>query len=320
MALLLAMISIGCTEQALHRNTAVDVFSQELAQAVDVLFVVDDSVSMKQEQELLAEGFFRFIERIDGEELSVQLGVVTTDMDRMNPEAGLLIGEPPILTPEDPDYVAAFMERVQVGTEGSDKEQGLEAAQVALEHPENEGFVRDGAALAIVFISDENDCSNDDTLLDESDGSLCYEYDEALSPVTDFIRSYQGMKGKDSRVVVSGIIGPRVSEGCEDSWPGLRYQTVIEALDGVNGSICESNYEELLDDMGSRIAGPIRVFQLTYAAIEETIEVSVDGELIAADPDQGWTYDEALWMVRFDGEYFPPPASQITISYTIAGG
>lgn len=320
MSLLLPMVILaGCTEHELHRNTYEDVFAQELAQAVDVLFVVDNSVSMKQEQELVAEGFFRFVEQIDNEDLSVQLGVVTTDMDRLNPEAGLLIGDPPILTPDHPDYVPAFMERVQVGTEGSNKEQGLEAALVALEHPENEGFVRDGAALAIVFVSDENDCSNYDMLEDDADGALCYEYDKALAPVTDFVRGYQGMKGKDSRVVVSGITGPEVSEGCEDSWPGHRYQTVIDTLDGVNGNICRTNYEDLMDDMGARIAGPIRVFQLTYAAIEESIEVSVDNEVIAPDPDVGWTYDEEFWMVRFDGDYYPPPASQITINYVIAG-
>ena len=29
---------------------------------------------------------------------------------------------------------------------------------------------------------------------------------------------------------------------------------------------------------------------------------------------------EERWMLRFDGEYVPPPASVITVNYTIAGG
>jgi len=320
MTLWLSLMLSGCSEHELHRNTHEDVFIQEQDDAVDILFVVDDSISMRQEQELLALGFFRFVERLQEEEMDFHLGVVSTDMDDKNPDAGRLLGIPAVLTEADDDFTQRFMDRVQVGTEGSDKEQGLEAGVVAVEHPENEGFLRDEATLAVIFVSDENDCSNDGTLLDDSDGSRCYDYREALVSSQDYIRRYQGLKGLDGRVVASGIIGPPASEGCEDSWPGQRYETVIGKLDGVEGNICEADYEQILTDMGDRIAGPIRVFQLTYAAVEDTIELRVDNTLIEPDPTSGWVYDEVFWMIRFEGEYVPAPSSRLTINYTIAGG
>jgi hypothetical protein len=311
------ILAAGCSDHELHRNTYQDVFLQEMAEAVDILFVIDNSVSMSQEQELVADGMARFVERVGDEELNFRLGVVTTDTDEDNPDRGRLVGEPAWLTHED-DYLPLMMSRVQVGIDGSDKEQGLEAAWLALDEEINPGFVREEAALAIVFVSDENDCSNDQTLLDESDGRLCYEYDNALASVADYITRYQETK-VEGRVVVSGIVGPEVSQGCDDSWPGHRYSTAIEKLDGVEGNICETDYDDLMEDMGARIAGPVRVFQLSYAAIEETIVVEVDGEEIPADMDQGWNYDADYWMVRFDGEYIPPPSTRIEISYVIGG-
>lgn len=310
----------GCTEHELHRNEQEDEFFQERDDSVDILFVVDDSVSMRQEQELLAQGFFRFAERLQEEDLSFHLGVVTTDMDDANPDAGRLIGVPKVLTDEDEGFLESFMERVQVGTEGSDKEQGIEAGVRAMQHPENEGFLREEATLAVIYVSDENDCSNDGAFLDESDGKLCYEYPEALTSVLEDVRRYQGIKGPDGRLVVSGIVGPEPEAGCDNSWRGKRYETVIRKLDGINGNICDANYEQILEEMSERIVGPSRVFQLTYAAVEETLVVTVDGEVIEPDETSGWTYDNELWMLRFDGVYVPPPLSHIVVDYTIAGG
>jgi len=320
MTLWLSLMISGCSEHELHRNVHEDVFTQERDDAVDILFVVDDSISMRQEQELVAFGFFRFVERLEEEDLSFHLGVVSTDMDDTNPDAGLLLGDPAVLTAADEDFVPAFMERVQVGTEGSDKEQGLEAGYVAAQHPGNEGFLREEATLAVIFVSDENDCSNDDTLPDAADGRRCYDNQESLTSAYDYTRRYQGVKGVDGRVVASGIIGPPASDGCEDSWPGQRYDTVIRKLDGITGNICEADYEQILTEMGERIAGPIRVFQLTYAAVEDTIELRVDNDLIEPDPLTGWVYDEAFWMIRFEGDYVPPPESRISVEFTIAGG
>ena len=310
----------ACNEQSFHRSTQEDVFRQERWDAIDILFVIDDSVSMQQEQELVAQGFYRFIEAVDDEELDFHLGVTTTNMDDGNPERGALLGEPPWLTPQD-DYLPAFMERVQgIGTGGSDKEQGLAAAWHAMQVQENQGFVRQGAALALLFVSDENDCSNEGGISDAAHGAVCYDEDAPLTPANQFIRGFQDLKGAEGRVVVSAIIGPEVDEGCEDAWPGHRYETVAETLDGVTGSICRSDYEDLLGSIGERIVGPIRVFQLTYIPVLESLTVEVDGELIEQDPVDGWTYDEEYWMLRFDGVYVPPPASVLTVNYTVAGG
>ena len=59
----------------------------------------------------------------------------------------------------------AFQYLAKVGSNGCGFEQQLEAVTKALdenETPENRGFVRDGSLLAVIFITDEDDCSAQD--------------------------------------------------------------------------------------------------------------------------------------------------------------
>ena len=314
---------VGCKDDhEIHRNTTEELFYQELAAEADILFVIDDSHSMADEQLLVADGFQGFIGALIEEDLDWRVAVTTTNMDKSNEAKGHFVGDTPWLEPSDDGYIAEFVERVQVGIEGSDKEQGLKAARHALTDAKalevNGDFHRETAALALIFVSDENDCSNDATLQDDADGGLCYEYDDALIPVKEIINDLRGVVGLEGRMVASGIVGPMAKDGCDGSWPGHRYMTVAEKLDGLVGDICQSDYTDVMEDLGSRIAGPIYVFQLGNAALDGSIVVTVDEEYeVPEDDDDGFTYDSEYWQVRFDGDYVPPPGSEIRISYTI---
>src|SRR5207248_7519381 len=58
---------------------------------------------------------------------------------------------------------ADFKANVRVGVDGSGKEQPFQAARLALSDrllDTNAGFLRDGARLAIIFLTDEDDCSD----------------------------------------------------------------------------------------------------------------------------------------------------------------
>ena len=158
-------------------------------------------------------------------------------MDASNSTAGHLVGDPPWLTPDDP-FVSSFNERVAVGTSGSDKERGLQAAFEAVAGQPargvNDGFLRDEATLALIFVSDENDCSDDNALADDADGSLCYEYTEALVPVTAYVNGFIAIKQNDDddvgtaeddasatpRVIASGIVGPTPPRPARTPGPG----------------------------------------------------------------------------------------------------
>ncbi len=166
----------------------------------DVLFVVDDSSSMAEEQDRLREAFGAFAAEVAGVG-RVRVAVTTTDLSDGGPTRGLVVNTfsetPPnpfigvdrsACAPADvgtacfrgPDaakrvldtdlhstaeMIAAFDANADVGTCGSGDERGLAAAVAALQAAAdgtcNAGFPRPGARLVIVFVSDEEDGSRD---------------------------------------------------------------------------------------------------------------------------------------------------------------
>ena len=160
---------------------------------IDILFLIDDSGSMKEEQDSLKANFSKFmgvLETLDGGMPSVHIGVATSDLgssgndgtvaavpgtgcighgdDGVMRTASMINGQ--FISDTDDgnggrsrNYSGtledAFAAIADVGTAGCGIEQHLGAVQRALENPANAGFLRDGASLAVVVIGDEDDCS-----------------------------------------------------------------------------------------------------------------------------------------------------------------
>jgi hypothetical protein len=87
-----------------------------------------------------------------------------------------------------------FRANVQVGTRGSGKEQPLAAMRLALEKTRagdvNDGFRRPGARLAVVLITDEDDCSETAAPFDVVDNAGCHTAafkTTRLDPLADFV-------------------------------------------------------------------------------------------------------------------------------------
>jgi hypothetical protein len=165
----------------------------------DILFVVDNSGSMADEQQNLADNFDKFINEIAGAG-DYHIGIVTTDqMSAGGEQQGLqsfVFGAsfPNILTDfnrtncatvqpaidhgcfrgaqesriidsnvlDRTGQIAAFKANVLVGSCGSGNEQGLRGMISALQQRGgcNTGFLRDNANLVIIIVSDEEDADN----------------------------------------------------------------------------------------------------------------------------------------------------------------
>lgn len=310
------------SDRDLFAQQQLDTFRQAPNNEVDILWVVDDSSSMQEEQEVLREGFGNFSEQIESSGADIHIGVISTSFEYTDPRRGVLIGEPPYLTLED-DYVRLFEERVTVGTAGSDKEKGMEAALYAL-HPvmnvdggPNAGFVRPDAQLLVVFVSDEEDCS-DFGALEGQDGTACYTAFDALPGVNGFVEAFRDLKDDADLVSVGAIIGTPQST-CADQTEGTRYLQLVRLMGGLAGDICDSDWGNVLTAFGVNASGIRSRFQLSEAAKPETIEVKIEGKKVPATGPSGWTYDDQTWFLEFVGEP-PPRGSTITVEYEIQPG
>jgi hypothetical protein len=160
----------------------------------DILFVVDDSNSMSEEQEGVARELPTFVEVLQsgaGVQQNLRVGLVNTSVYsaffgtqllltkyprggwlRQFPAAdGGVGGGERWLTDPDPEIVARLSAAIRaLGINGSFQETPFEAARIALTQTgfwttladggsPNAGFLRDGGRLLVVAVSDEDDCS-----------------------------------------------------------------------------------------------------------------------------------------------------------------
>lgn len=179
-------------------------------QQTDILFVIDNSGSMREEQAGVAAELPAFVSALQqgaGVENDFQVGVITTsvyqysilppptytDLRTFPDQAGKLRpatlpdgGTARLLAGTDPNLVPVFATLVQQGTTGSGQETPFEAVRLATSPPvvnaENAGLLRKGARLVVVAVSDEDDCSEEVTFA--PDGGLVAPPQVAVSPST----------------------------------------------------------------------------------------------------------------------------------------
>ncbi len=331
-----ALFAGACTDLQLDTLKWQDDFDQSPSLKVDVLFVVDNSLSMQgpgQEQERVIQAFDDFLVNLQQNQADFHIGVTTMDMDTVAEHGGTsgrlkeVYGVRYITSDMAPEtYRDIFEEMILSLGDGPAKEKGLWAAKTAL-YPArdggeadgwNAGFLRKDAKLAVIFVSDEDDCSDEGNPLD-GDQIACYTRANELRPVFEYVGDFQAIKTRDEDVVVSAIVGPEgMSNDTEcgaNSAAGKRYIAVSEEMGGVIGSICESDFSDILFQMGLSAAGMRTHFPLSRPARAESIQVFVNGEEILQG--EGWVFDEETNAVDFYGEAIPPRDTHITITYYI---
>jgi hypothetical protein len=304
----------------------VDSFVQESGAKVDVLFVVDNSGSMMEEQQSLGANFAAFMSAATASGVDYHIGVTTTGLDASSGgwsqcpggaeggESGRLFpvnnSAPRIITPQTPNAAGVFANNTRVGV-CHWNEQGLEAAYRALSDPllhnlddprspqandGNGGFLREEARLAIIFVTDEEDFSS--------------------QPVPFYEQYFKTLKNNDpGKLSVSAIAGPMDLASCSTaSSSGTRYIQLANATGGVVESICTPNWAESLKKLSDTTFGPKRVFPLSDVPADTTqIVVRVNG----ADVTTGWHYDASTNSIVFDLGAAPSPGSHVEVTYPL---
>ena len=311
--------------EGVSNSSQVDEFVQTSGQTVDVLFIIDNSGSMSEEQENLSDNFANFINGAQMFQNDYQIGVVTTDMDDAS-DSGRLQGNPRIMT-RSGNVASQFARAADVGTGGSGTEKGLAAAQSALSDPlifdtglactsdndcvmpdtcvegfcggSNRGFLREEAALELVFVSDEDDFS-----------------DANLNFYVDFFKNIKGFRN-EGRFHANAIVGSANGRASSCSGAGgeanagSRYVEVANRTNGRVFSICETDFGRPLQEIGNQAFGlPVQFF-LSRPAERNSIRVSVNGSMRGS----GWSYDAASNSVIFEESQVPQPGQRVRVEY-----
>jgi hypothetical protein len=296
---LVAVTVLGaCSDYDYSQIYVTDLFDQESEPPPsDVLFVIDDSSSMSEEQAVLQANAVVFADALVASGAPFHVGVITTDVS--TDAAGVLRGA--MLTPDTPDLAGTAAAAFAVGIGGSRDERGLQAAALALDG-RNPDFHRDDAVVQIVVLSDEDD---------HSDG-----------PVGDWLHSYHALAGGEGYALhaIVGDLPSGCASGTSAADPGARYLDAAAQTGGFVDSICADDYEAILGHVGLSVAGLLDTFVLSNFPDPDSIAVWVDSDVVAMDPANGWVYDPGGNAIVFTGTAVPTAGAAITVTYAPLAG
>jgi hypothetical protein len=268
----------------------VDLFQQPLQPKADILFVVDNSISMTQEQANLTANFQAFIDAILLADADYQVAVITTDDPALRG---------PLITPATSNPISEFTSQAAVGTSGDAHERPMEMAYDATQTTGDAGpgsaFLRDDAILAIIVVTDEAD-----------------EY-STLTP-SDYVDYWLSLKGDDPDLVRFHAIGGDVPvPACVSA---AHASVPLDETAALTGGVFLSVCGDWGTSLTAVAAGSVQLdtsFELSDEPLISTVEVTVDGLPVTS----GWTYDAVTRSVVFDTTSVPPAGAMIDIAYEL---
>jgi hypothetical protein len=318
-------------------------FTQQGPGKVDILWVVDNSGSMAEEQAYLGQNFQAFINQLSTFNADFQIAVTNTDVcDDTIPSdlslrkcpasyggsaathlRGSFVGDSgrKVLKRGESDLLTRFASYTALGTNGSGFEHGLNAAQMAVQKVvagQNESLLRSDAFLAVIVVSDEEDDGIGLGMTDAysgynffTKGLTTYRYTD-----DDLISYLSGVKGA-GKFGVSTITGTRLANGSMCSAPhsqpleeGTQYLSAARKTGGISQSICDTNWNNSLAQMGLDLGAQISQVVFEKEPLADSIVVKVNGVVSTA-----WEYLPATRALRFNAGSLPPPGAQVRIDY-----
>ncbi|MCX7944641.1 MAG: choice-of-anchor D domain-containing protein [Deltaproteobacteria bacterium] len=346
-------IEVPLRGEATPDKHVTDTFKQSDKPIVDVLWCIDNSGSMGNEQSMVAGNFPKFSSYATAKDpvtneykIDFNIGVITSeinDPERINGVMnypGVLYaksGYPKIIAnyppppPRDPafepvttDFNKAFAANATVGTCCSDESEAcLEAMKMALSDPiisdpqGNKGFLRNTntkfSKLALIVLTDEED---------QSPASVDY--------YVDFFKQIKGVRNTDllSASIICGldrhgtIQNPPNAVACGDQQnstgadAGKRYLDFWKKIgNGRAYSLCDTTWGDKLNELGIDIWTAQVEYYLSRPADPNTIQVTVNGNPVSRDPVNGYQYDPDHNSIYFGSNAVPPKGATIVVKY-----
>ncbi|MGZ3788759.1 MAG: vWA domain-containing protein [Bacteriovorax sp.] len=282
-------IAVNLTERS-------EIFTQDSTRNgdVDILWVIDDSGSMADNQDALARNFNQFITQFLDRKIDFKMAITTTD--GTSTRNGKMVGDSSMLTRASATgnrtaFTNNFTKWVKVGTSGSGIEQGLKCASSFLDRYSS-SFLREDAYLAIVFLSDEDDQSE--------------------KKVSEYLARFQAAKKNKGMVKTYSIVTEKLPANARWESVGKRYIEVSKATGGTDDDITD-DFAGTLKDLGGSILNLIDRFALAESPYDNNITVLVNNVQV----NSGWSFDAATHSLKFNAGSVPAEGAKIEVRYKV---
>lgn len=262
---------------------------------LDIVWIIDNSGSMSDEQEALGDNFSAFIEDFITKDVDFKMAITTTDTSSSSKKGQMVYGSDTKLTSakakaNENQFMRDFKSLVKVGTSGSGYEKGLEASEGFMQKYAA-SWVRKDAYLAVVVLSDEEDQSS-----------------KSVKTYTDYLKSFKSEAGLVKMYSIVDVGMSNVgSNGVTTGYK--RYADASNNTAGIVADIRDDFYKSL-DDMGESIIKLLDSFALANAPVAGSLKVYVNGVL-----ETNYTYDSATHSIKFNDGHLPPVGADIKVTY-----
>lgn len=314
----LALMGCGGSASSFHLPTEDASFSGEVFynNKVDILFVVDNSKSMLQYQQRLSKQIDILTTTLNSLKMDYRVAVTTSTMASNTatyPMTRKLIGSPCYLTKENINLLAS---RLVPGESGSDLERSLDAMAYVTSKSYlssiGSDFMRDGALFSVIFISDEQDQSN-----------------EFGNPNTNDFINYLNQRKPNfengARAWLANYIGNLTSKSCDqlgiDPGVGTQFIKLVDESKGVKSSICNLDLSATVSNIKARIVDQITAYRFKEVPNKSTIKVTIGGTAVHEDASNGWTLETEVvagktnYLLRFHGTAIPAADQDVNVQY-----
>jgi len=317
----------GLAESSATTEIECEHYIVETMPVADIIWVVDDSGSMSDDQARVASAGSTFLTLADNSGLDWRMCVV--DMTKENPGDCCTNTDQTNDTWLGPSEQDHFLNCIQDPAGSNDADQGSENGLHQMEDAvtqhlprdsTNPKKIRDEAKLVVIFVTDEapQELKNDSSCpIDDFDSSgWNSSCDSDIQPYEQLLQTNDG--------AVHGILVPGSTPGCSDQgqW-GRGYEDMITAMGGQVGSICQNDLTATLTIIIGDIVGSASPVVLQHTPISVSIAVSkemkdANGSHYEALPRSragGFDYRSSSNSIVFIGQDFKDPPYEVVVSY-----
>ena|GEM_PF-6653429 len=261
-------------------------FTQNEDTHAGILWVVDNSGSMGNEQANLAKNFSSFIDLFLAKNINFTMGVTTTDSKHSLTSLSQLTSAE--AKNDELKFKDNFRNLIKVGITGSGREKGYNGSKTFLDNTTYKDLLLTEANshLITIYISDEPDQSN-------QDAQYYIDHFKTLVPKTSMFQSH--------------AIVDLDNSGRADATKGAKYLESVTYSKGTSGDI-QGNFATVLSKIGQSIVELLDQFILASVPYEPSIKVFVN-DVETTD----WTFITQQNSIKFTTA--PAEGAKIKITY-----
>lgn len=255
-------------------------------QKADILFVVDNSISMAEEQSNMSARFPQFIQNL--KEINWRVGIITTDIDDATSSFSdgklqLFENGEVFIDSKIPalDAQSLFSKNIQRAESGSGYEQGIYATYRFLEREvaRTIPFLRQDSSINVVFVSDA-----DETPYPDNFGVPVFTKRNKPEELVKYLSAHWPLKKfQFHSIVVKENDADCLALSGNESY-GVTYEKLSTQTKGVKGSVCAADYGNQLAFLSEKIKDLVKTITLECEPVKDAqtqvprFQIKVDGQ------------------------------------------